>query len=243
MDALRGLFPTVAVVKPCTNHTDPLIELSYEPTPPDFTIRTIISRIVSADSAFTVSPYHPPTLEQRTRTMQLRERTTLLNRLIFTFIIAIPAFIIGVVYMSLVSSENKLKHYLMGPMWNGNASRIQWSMFFLATPVMFYGAALFHRRSIKEITATWRKGSPTPIMTRFTRFGSMNLLVIVHLSPQELLTHSSSQVSTGVSVAYFASLALLALAASQPPASNGIGDTTTYFDSVVFLTLFLLCGE
>lgn len=44
-------------------------------------------------------------------------------------------------------------------------------------------------------------------------------------------------------MAYFASVALLALAASKPPAVNGTGDATTYFDSVVFLTMFLLFGE
>lgn len=46
----------------------------------------------------------------------------------------------------------------------------------------------------------------------------------------------------GVSVAYFSSIALLALAAAQPPSPTGTGDNTTYFDSVVFLTMFLLAG-
>ena len=192
LDALHDFFPRIAITKPFTDHTDPIIGISYEPAPPDFTIRTIISRILSVDPAFTVSPYHPPTLEQRTRTMQLHEQSVILNRLLFTLVIAIPAFIIGVVCMSLVPSGNTAKAYLMEPMWNGNASRIQWSMFFLATPVMFYGAGLFHRRSIKEVVAMWRKGSSTPIITRFTRFGSMNLLVIVCLSPSVLVTHPSS---------------------------------------------------
>ncbi len=49
--------------------------------------------------------------------------------------------------------------------------------------------------------------------------------------------------STGVSVAYFASIALLGLAAAQTRSPTGQGDTTTYFDSVVFLTMFLLAGE
>ena len=44
-------------------------------------------------------------------------------------------------------------------------------------------------------------------------------------------------------MAYFASVALLALAARQPSATNGTGEATTYFDSVVFLTMFLLLGE
>ncbi|KIJ70588.1 hypothetical protein HYDPIDRAFT_122600 [Hydnomerulius pinastri MD-312] len=227
MDALQKLQPEVSVTKPLTDYTDPVLELSYEPSPPELTIRSIISTIVSADpESFKVSIYRPPTLEQRTRNMQLREQKTLLERLLFTVIVAIPAFIVGVVYMSLVPAGNKTRDYLMEPMWNGNASRIQWALFFCATPVMFYGAGLFHRRSIKEITALWRRGSTTPIIKRFTRFGSMNLLV-----------------STGVSVAYFSSIALLALAASQRPAANGMGDNTTYFDSVVFLTMFLLCGR
>lgn len=48
------------------------------------------------------------------------------------------------------------------------------------------------------------------------------------------------QISSGVSVAYFSSVAVFALSASQPPAANGVGDATTFFDSVVFLTMFLV---
>ena len=176
MDALRALSPSLAITKPCIDHTDPIVELSYEPAPPDFTIRTIISCIVSADPAFAPSLHRPPTLEQRTRNMQRLEQTSLIRRLLFAFVIAIPSFIIAVVYMSLVPSGSS-KRYLMQPMWIGNASRIQWSLFFLATPVMFYSAAHFHSRSIKEIMAIWRPGSSTPLIKRFTRFGSMNLLV------------------------------------------------------------------
>lgn len=51
------------------------------------------------------------------------------------------------------------------------------------------------------------------------------------------------QVSTGVSVAYFSSIALLILAATQPPVNSGAAQDTTYFDAVVFLTMFLLIGE
>lgn len=51
------------------------------------------------------------------------------------------------------------------------------------------------------------------------------------------------QVSTGVTVAYFSSVILLVLSAMQPPSPMKMGDTTTYFDSVVFLTMFLLAGE
>jgi hypothetical protein len=44
-------------------------------------------------------------------------------------------------------------------------------------------------------------------------------------------------------VAYFSSIVVLALAAIQPPSSDGTGQETTYFDYVVFLTMFLLAGE
>ncbi|KAG1754023.1 heavy metal translocatin [Suillus paluster] len=227
MTALQRLQSDVAVFKPLSNHLDPIIEISYKPSPPDFTIRSIISAIVSVEpTSYSVLIYHPPTLEERTRSMQQCERRALLRRLFFTFIIAIPTFIIGVVYMSLVPGRNQTKQYLMGPMWNGNASRIEWALFLLATPVYVYSAGSFHRRSIKEIRALWRKGSTTPIIKRFTRFGSMNLLV-----------------STGVSVAYFSSIALLALAATQSPSSSGVAQETTYFDAVVFLTMFLLAGR
>jgi hypothetical protein len=182
MTALQRLQPDVTIVKPLSNHLDPIMELSYKPSPPDFTIRSIISAIVSVEPAsYTVSIYRPPTLEELTRSLQQREQQALLLRLIFTFIIAIPTFIIGVVYMSLVPGGNSTKQYLMGPMWKGNASRIEWALFFLATPVYFYGAGLFHRRTIKEIKSLWRKGSTTPIVKRFTRFGSMNLLVCAML--------------------------------------------------------------
>ncbi|KAG1820206.1 heavy metal translocatin [Suillus subaureus] len=227
MTALNKLQPDVTVIKPLSNHLDSLIEVSYIPSPPDFTIRSIISTIVSVEpTSYSVSIHHPPTLEERAHRMQRREKRVLLQHLFFTFIITIPTFIIGVVCMSLLPAGHHTKLYLMQPMWNGNASRIEWALFFLATPVYFYGAGAFHRRSIKEIKALWRRGGTTPIIKRFTRFGSMNLLV-----------------STGVTVAYFSSIVVLVLAAIQPPSSDGTGQETTYFDYVVFLTMFLLAGR
>lgn len=230
MTLLQPLENRVVIEKPLTSYTDPIIRLSYTPSPPDFTIRTIIDAINSPTAAsshpFTASIYHPPTLEERARYMQTKEQRGMLIRLLFSIIVAIPTFIISVVYMSLVPHTNTTRQWWMRPIWSGNASRLEWAMFFLATPIMFYSAGIFHRRSLKEVYALWRKGSRVPIWKRFVRFGSMNMLV-----------------SSGVSVAYFASIALLALAASQPPSTTGEGDSTTYFDSVVLLTMFLLAGE
>ena len=96
---------------------------------------------------------------------------------IVSIVAAIPTFIIGIVYMTLVSSDNPTRMWFMQPMWTGNVSRAEWALFFLATPVMFYSAGMFHRRSLKEIYALWRRGSRVPVWKRFIRFGSMNLLV------------------------------------------------------------------
>lgn len=230
MAMLEPLQPRLTIIKPLTSYTDPVFSVSYVPSPPEFTIRTIIDAInspsASSSHPFTATLHHPPTLEERARYMHAHEQRALLIRLIFSVIVAIPTFIIGVVYMSLVPHSDHVRMWWMRPMWAGNASRVQWALFFLATPVMFYSAGLYHKRSLKELWALWRKGSRVPIWKRFVRFGSMNLLV-----------------STGVSVAYFSSIALLALAASQQASPDGQGDSTTYFDSVVLLTMFLLAGQ
>ncbi|KAH9900017.1 heavy metal translocatin [Cubamyces lactineus] len=229
MSALKTFGDAVEVQKPLVSYTDPILTISYPPSSPSFTIRTIIRAIEGAGdpkSPFTASLHRPLSLEDRARYMQRREQKSILLRLIFSVVVAIPTFIIGIVYMTLVPASNSTRMWFEEPMWAGNASRAVWALFILATPVMFYSAGMFHRRSLKEIYALWKRGSRTPVWKRFVRFGSMNLLV-----------------STGVSVAYFASIALLALAASQPRSDSQKGDTTTYFDSVVFLTMFLLAGR
>ena len=159
---------------------EPILRLTYDPSPPSFTIRDVVSAI-SNNLPFRVTVHSPPSLEDRAQLKQAKERRSLLYRLCFSVIIAVPTFIIGVVFMSLVSSKNPTRKFLIEPMWIGNASRIQWALFFLSTPVMFYSAGSFHKRSLKEIRTLWRRGSPTPVWKRFLRFGSMNLLVCTSL--------------------------------------------------------------
>jgi hypothetical protein len=176
---------------------DPILRLTYDPSPPAFTIRDIVSAITLSNSPqFRVTIDNPPSLEDRARLLQARERRSLLHRLGFSVLIAIPTFIIGVVFMSLVSPNDPTRRFLMEPMWTGNASRIQWSLFFLATPVMFYSAGSFHKRSLKEIHALWRRGSRTPVWKRFIRFGSMNLLVRTFVS--YLFTSSAAFLIIGI---------------------------------------------
>ncbi|KAH7869110.1 E1-E2 ATPase-domain-containing protein [Lentinula edodes] len=203
---------SITIVKPNQSHNDPILTISYRPTLPSFTIRHILQHIRFSCPEFQVSIHHAPTIEDVSRNIQRREQQNLLLWLLFT--------------MSLVPDGDSNKAFFMKPMWTGNTSRAQWALFFLATPVMFYSAAIFHRRSMKQIHALWKWGSTVPILKHLTKFGSMNLLV-----------------SSGVSVAYFSSIALFALAAVQPISPDGQGDQSTYFDSVVLLTMFLLIGR
>ncbi|KUL90545.1 hypothetical protein ZTR_00050 [Talaromyces verruculosus] len=203
---------------------DPIVKLTYTPKQPNLTIRRILGIIDSSHENFKASIYHPPSIEDRSRAMQLHERRRFLFRLAFVLMVAIPTFIIGIVFMDLVPSDNRAHQYLSEPILGGSMSRMEWAMFFATTPVMFYGADVFHIRAMKEIHALWRPGSKVPLLRRFYRFGSMNLLI-----------------SAGTSVAYIASLGVLIAGATTK--SSDAMNVDTYFDSVVFLTLFILAGR
>ncbi|KAI0386438.1 heavy metal translocatin [Hypomontagnella monticulosa] len=141
----------------------------------------------------------------------------------FATIVAIPTFIIGVVYMSLVQEHDAAKMFLMKP-WTAGISRAQLSLCIMATPVYFFAADIFHRRTVEEIIFLWRPRSNTPILERFYRFGSMNMLI-----------------SLGTTIAYISSISQMIAAAVERP--SHVSDENFYFDSVVFLTLFLLWGR
>jgi P-type Cu+ transporter len=142
----------LTILKPLAFPHENILELEYTPSAPSFTIRTIIQAIASSkpsNSSFHVSIYKPPSLEERARRMYQHEQRALLDRLLFAVVVAIPTFIIGVVYMSLVSKDDETRMWFMSPMWAGRASRIEWALFFLATPVYFYSCGIFHRRYVR----------------------------------------------------------------------------------------------
>jgi Cu+-exporting ATPase len=140
----------VKILKPLAFPTTDVLEIEYTPSVPDFTIRSIIDLVAtskpSGTSMFDVKIYKPPTLEERAKAMYQHEQRALLYRLLFAVVVAIPTFIIGIVYMSLVPHDDATRMWLMSPMWAGRASKTEWALFFLATPVMFYSCGLFHRR-------------------------------------------------------------------------------------------------
>jgi heavy metal translocating P-type ATPase len=223
LDSLK-VFPLVECERTLSLDNN-VLKVTYTPDHPSLTIRAIIRVVESAHDVFQASVFHPPSLEDRSRAMQLHERRRLLMRFAFVLLVAIPTFLIGIVFMSLVSSNNGVRKYLEQPTWAGSVSRIEWALFIMTTPVMFYGTDIFHVRAMKEIYSLWRPGSRTPILRRFYRFGSMNLLI-----------------SAGTTVAYVSSLAVLIMDAAANT-SNSSHSSTTYFDSVVFLTLFILAGR
>ena len=90
MSALKNLEPAVVITKPLTSHTDPVFEVSYTPSPPDLTIRTIFAAIADAgepSAHFTAAAHRSLSLEDRARYMQRREQRDLLARLIFSVVL------------------------------------------------------------------------------------------------------------------------------------------------------------
>lgn len=212
---------TVTIDRPPTLK-DPVIRIIYTPNPTGLTIRDIIATIETLNFKATI--YTPPSIEERSQAMQKHEQYRLLIRLLLSFIVAIPTLLIGVIWMSLVPTSNNARRFFEHPVWSGIVTRADWALFILATPVYFLAGDVFHLRAIKEIRALWKRGSRVPILQRFYRFGSMNLLI-----------------SAGTSVAYFASIAVLGIDATASPVSSS--QSSTYFDSVVFLTFFILIGR
>ncbi|ORX95311.1 E1-E2 ATPase-domain-containing protein [Clohesyomyces aquaticus] len=208
---------------PPLSENSPILFIRYLPDLPNFSIRHVFQTIKELNPSFNPSVYHPPTIEERAREMHSRERKRILFRLALSITVAIPTFLLGIVFMSLVSSRHPIRQYIMQPMWAGNVPRVSWALFILATPVFFFAADTFHVRALKELRAMWRPGSRTPLLQRFYRFGSMNMLM-----------------SLGTSIAYFASIVELGLAATRKSSGSV---TDSYFDSVVFLTMFLLIGR
>jgi P-type Cu+ transporter len=177
-ESIKSLSPQLIIEpQPIFSTNNPLLKVTYTPTFPDLTIRTILSSITSSHQEFKVDLVQETTIEERAEILRHKEQRNLIIRLIVSFIISIPTFLFGIVFMSLLPSQSSVRQYFNRPMWVGNVSRTTWILFFLATPVEFFVADVFHRKALQEIKALWRPGSRTPIYQRFFRFGSMNLLV------------------------------------------------------------------
>lgn len=209
---------------------DPIVRFTYTPNVEQgITIRSIIDVIMrrlsfNSDNNFKISIVEEMTLEEHLKIMAKKNTRHILIKLAITTIVTLPTFVFAVVGMSLLKKNNSFRRWLEEPLWRGNVAKIVWILFILSTPVYFFIDDIFHRKAIKEVRALWLQKNNWK--RRFFKFGSMNLLM-----------------SLGTSVAYFASIILLALSASKNSHGDKMADTTTYFDSVVFLSFFLLIGR
>ncbi|KAK0249280.1 hypothetical protein LTS09_015542 [Friedmanniomyces endolithicus] len=221
-EALDHLSQPISIEQSPTMNK-PILSISYTPNAPEFTIRDILAAISAADSALRIAVYHPPSITERAAQMHARIRQRILYRVVLAVVVAIPTFIIGIVFMNLVPGSNSGRRYLTQKL--RGVTRADWALLVLATPVYFFGADVFHRRTIKELQSLWGRRSPVPVLRRFYRFGSMDMLL-----------------SFGTTIAYVSSIVDLVIK-STSAGSTSIGVDSTYFDSVVFLTMFLLIGR
>jgi len=151
LEALSSAFPGLLAIDKPPSQKDPVITVISRPQQGIVTIRGIVATIHSVNNQFRATIYHPPTIEERSRAMQLRERRRLLLRFLLSFIVAVQTFLISVVWASLVSPSNSVRIFFEAKLWAGADTRAEWALFFLATPVMFFAADVFHVRAIKEI--------------------------------------------------------------------------------------------
>ncbi|KAI4232365.1 MAG: hypothetical protein L6R40_007397 [Gallowayella cf. fulva] len=224
VESLRAKYSDHLDIENSPSIESPIIGLIYTPIPGLLTVRDIISTIHGVHEQFVTHVYHPPSIENQSQVMQAQERKKLLIRLVLCSVVSIPTLLIGVVWMSLVPETNPTRKFFEHNAWGSTVTRAQWALCILASSVMFFASDVFHIRALKEIRALWRPKSQVPLLRRFYRFGSMNLLV-----------------SAGTSVAYFSSVGLLIKnGATNSKASS---HSPQYFDAVVFLTLFILLGK
>ncbi|KAL8900272.1 MAG: hypothetical protein Q9207_005776, partial [Kuettlingeria erythrocarpa] len=223
VESLSSRFPDLLSIEQAPTLKTPIMKLTYTPKQGSLTVRDIITTMDRIHDQISAKVYHPPSLEDRSQVMQREEQKRVFLRLLLCGLVIVPTFLIGMVWMN-VKDSNPTKQYFETAVWAGTVSRAEWALLFLASPVMFFAADIFHRRAIKEIWALWRPRSQVPLLRRFYRFGSMNLLI-----------------SAGTSVAYVSSVALLIQSATMAPGSPS--HNTTYFDAVVFLTFFILAGK
>ncbi|KAH3681450.1 hypothetical protein WICPIJ_007607 [Wickerhamomyces pijperi] len=206
--------------------SNPVAKFSYVPSK-ELKLRNILQDLHD-QLGFHVEISKKLDIDEQLRLISKRETFKIVYRLALTTIIVIPTFVFGIVGMSLVPKSNQFRIWLDEAAWAGNVSRATWILFILSSPVYFFATDIFHRKALKEITSLW-SNSNVSMFKRFCKFGSMNLLM-----------------SLGTTISYFASIILLIMAAltKRKHASMAeMGFTTTYFDSVVFLTFFLLIGR
>jgi len=152
IDALDAMdSPRITIIDSLPHAPKNVLRVIYTPSPPEATIRTIVdvmSREAGADVRVTI--WHPPTTDDLAQELHRREQRTLLLRLLVAVLAAIPTFVIGIVYMTLLPKKNPGRRWFERPVLAGSVMRGEWALWLCATPVMFYSAEVFFFCSIKK---------------------------------------------------------------------------------------------
>ncbi|OCF30430.1 hypothetical protein I316_07917 [Kwoniella heveanensis BCC8398] len=205
----------------------PITTITYVPHQP-LTIRKLLEGISEVAPEFEAEVVKTQSLSERSRLIQRREVKILAWHCLAAIIFAIPTFIVGIVGMVLVNGHNRFKMYIMRPIW-GAANLGTIILWPLATIVQLFYKRTFasmwpHLRRLIPSPLRSKRASPRPLTWRtLVSFGSMDLLVVL-----------------STTVSYFASLAMLIIDTRASPEAESIG---TYFDSGVFIIMFILLGR
>ncbi|WVN85144.1 uncharacterized protein L203_100287 [Cryptococcus depauperatus CBS 7841] len=214
---------------------DPVTSITYRPHEP-LTVREVIQGLSGLDPAFEVNIQKPQSLSERSKEIQKREVRLLASHLLVAVVFSIPVFIIAIVAMILVADNNRFKMKMMEPQW-GAANLGTLILWPLATVVQFGVGRIFYRRTFASLLPHLRGIFPT-----FFVFKSQRKLPKRPMSWKSFFNYGSMDllVALSTSVSYFASLAMLIIDIRNPRSASSIG---TYFDSCVFLIMFILLGR
>lgn len=219
---------------PVTLHA-PVSTITYIPRDP-LTIRDILRQLTALAPEFDAEVARQQSLSERSQEIQRREVKLLAAHLAVAVLFAIPTFIIAIVSMVLLKSDHPFRRFWDQPIWGGAnlGTIVQWP---LATAVQFGVGWIFYKRAFNALWPHLRAVVPSALRPKsmrrlparpltwraFFSFGSMDLLVTL-----------------STTVSYIASIAMMALDVQAGPDSMSVG---TYFDSSVFLIMFILLGR
>ncbi|WRT67903.1 uncharacterized protein IL334_004877 [Kwoniella shivajii] len=213
----------------------PIITLSYFPYHP-LTIRNLLQGISDVAPEFEAELFRTQSLSERSKSIQKREVKILASHLVVAITFAIPTFVIAIVAMILLPSHNQIRMEMMNPIW-GAANLGTLILWPLATIVQFGVGRIFYKRTVASMWPHVRRLLPLKLRTE-----SMRKLPSRSLSWRILFSFGSMDllVALSTTVSYFASLAMLILDVRSSSNNESVG---TYFDSCVFLIMFILLGR
>ncbi|GMK57348.1 hypothetical protein CspeluHIS016_0401820 [Cutaneotrichosporon spelunceum] len=211
----------------------PMSTLIYIPRDP-LTIRDILAQLTALAPEFDAEIVRSQSLSERSQAIQRREVKLLAAHLAVAVLFAIPTFIIAIVSMVLLKPTHPFRRFWDQPVWGAAnlGTVVQWP---LATVVQFGVGWIFYKRAFNALWPHLRVLVP-PALRSKVRFAARPV------TWRSLFSYGSMDllVTLSTTVSYFASVAMMVLDVRAGPGSMSVG---TYFDSSVFLIMFILLGR